>query len=71
MSGTQEDEGPQDTPESDDLPDALIEAMGLETARRAYLKELALPGEDASPELDGLPTPDELAAQLHDIEPEP
>jgi hypothetical protein len=55
MSGTTKDEEP------DELPDALIDALGLEAQRRRMLNELLLSGEDAAPELEDLMADDELA----------
>jgi hypothetical protein len=69
MSGTTKDNEP------DELPDPLIDALGLEAQRRRMLHELLLSGEDAAPELEDLMaddelaelTPEEEAAVQHDV----
>jgi hypothetical protein len=48
MSGTDKAEEP------DELPDALIEELGLETARRQHMKEMFLSGEAELPTLEEL-----------------
>ena len=75
MAARKTDGGPQDVKEPDELPDALIDALGVEAQRRRYLKELALADADAVLELDDLLADDELAdltpeereAALHDV----
>jgi hypothetical protein len=69
MSGTTKDNEP------DELPDALIEALGLEAQRREYLKRQMLSSADATPEMEDLLaddelvelTPEEEAAAMHDV----
>lgn len=70
MSGTQKDEEP------DELPDALIETLGLEAQRRRALKELAMSGVDIDADMQAVDERiaemmDELAAthETPDIEP--
>jgi hypothetical protein len=53
MSGTQQDEEP------DELPEALLDALGLEAQRREYLKRQMLWDANATPELEDLIADDE------------
>jgi hypothetical protein len=62
MTGKPTDRETHTAPD-DDLPDpteAQAEAMAFDAARRRYMKELFLSGEDALPELEDLPVPEEL-----------
>jgi hypothetical protein len=63
MAAKTTDSGPKDAAEPDELPDALIDALGLETQRRRALKELALSGVDIDADMQAV---DERIAEMMD-----